>query len=323
MPEETHILVEPIDEPDLSTEELRRVALADKSISAMLGDPGPGDLIVSRPEFTGRTVDDRSAFRTLFYSTASGQAVEVTGRGKAPYEIVATPSAHVPRPEPAELRDAAGLLRADPGFAEYADKPDVVIYQPMPPLANVELDDGTLRRRVTLAVYNPAGGPRHRIAAVDLRDRKVEWSPQGVDVASDHDCESRQPEGVESRPDRTGPARMRIRVVRGNTELWNLVVVRPRDSGPATYDKGSGVELREVKYRGRQLLYRAHVPILNVLYDDGVTFRDWQNEETPFLAVGHDRASRMADMHRAARHDPRVRHRCRELPGRGAVVRRR
>jgi hypothetical protein len=47
------------------------------------------------------------------------------------------------------------------------------------------------------------------------------------------------------------------------------------------------VELRLVRYRGRLVLWRAHVPILNVLYD-GVTFRDWQNQETPFLAQGSD-----------------------------------
>jgi Copper amine oxidase, enzyme domain len=48
------------------------------------------------------------------------------------------------------------------------------------------------------------------------------------------------------------------------------------------------VELHQVRYRGRLLLWRAHVPILNVLYDDGVSYRDWQNQETPFQAQGND-----------------------------------
>jgi hypothetical protein len=85
-----------------------------------------------------------------------------------------------------------------------------------------------------------------------------------------------------------GPGQVRVRVISGGTELWNLVVVRPRDSTPQTYGKGSGVELRMVQYRGRLVFWRAHVPILNVLYDDGVTFRDWQNQETPFVASGSD-----------------------------------
>lgn len=52
--------------------------------------------------------------------------------------------------------------------------------------------------------------------------------------------------------------------------------------------KGSGIELRNVFYRGKLVLYRAHVPILNVLYDDNVNYRDWQNAETVFRAVGQD-----------------------------------
>jgi hypothetical protein len=69
-------------------------------------------------------------------------------------------------------------------------------------------------------------------------------------------------------------------VLLGGEELWSLVVVRPRNSTPTTFNKGSGVELRLVSYRGKLVLWQAHVPILNVLYDDGTTYRDWQNQLT-------------------------------------------
>jgi hypothetical protein len=81
---------------------------------------------------------------------------------------------------------------------------------------------------------------------------------------------------------------VRVRVVVDGEELWNLIVLRPRASTPTTFDKGSGVELRQVTYRGRLVFWQAHVPILNVLYDDNVTYRDWQNQETPFQADGTD-----------------------------------
>jgi hypothetical protein len=77
-------------------------------------------------------------------------------------------------------------------------------------------------------------------------------------------------------------------VIDGSVELWNFQLVRPRDSEPVTYGKGSGIELRNVFYRSKLVLYRAHVPILNVLYDDNVNYRDWQNAETVFQAVGQD-----------------------------------
>ncbi len=69
--------------------------------------------------------------------------------------------------------------------------------------------------------------------------------------------------------------------------LWKFLVVRPAASSGTN---GSGVELRYVDYRGKRVLYRAHVPILNVKYDDDTCgpFRDWQNEEGMFQANGAD-----------------------------------
>ena len=51
---------------------------------------------------------------------------------------------------------------------------------------------------------------------------------------------------------------------------------------------GGEVELRGVSYRGRCVLRRAHVPILNVRYDGDACgpYRDWQNEEGRFRAQG-------------------------------------
>jgi Cu2+-containing amine oxidase len=53
---------------------------------------------------------------------------------------------------------------------------------------------------------------------------------------------------------------------------------------------GSGVTLREVDYRGKRVLYRAHVPILNVQYDGDACgpFRDWLYEESWIQATGTD-----------------------------------
>jgi hypothetical protein len=55
-----------------------------------------------------------------------------------------------------------------------------------------------------------------------------------------------------------------VSVYQGTTLLWRFLVVRPSSSSGAS---GSGVELRYVDYRGKRVLYQAHVPILNVRYD--------------------------------------------------------
>jgi hypothetical protein len=76
-----------------------------------------------------------------------------------------------------------------------------------------------------------------------------------------------------------------VKVSRGNTVLWEFVAIRPAASSGFW---GSGVELRNVAYRGRSVLAQAHVPILNVQYkrDACGPFRDWQWQEGMIQAAG-------------------------------------
>ena len=70
--------------------------------------------------------------------------------------------------------------------------------------------------------------------------------------------------------------------------VWELDLYRPANR---TTLNGSGLELRDVRYRGRLVFERAGVPVLNVEYDPGVgcgCFRDWQHDEAP-IDVGDAR----------------------------------
>ena len=62
--------------------------------------------------------------------------------------------------------------------------------------------------------------------------------------------------------------------------VWELDVYRP---GNRTTVNSSGLEIRNVFYRGRKVFERAGVPVLNVEYDEGGCgcFRDWQDREAP------------------------------------------
>lgn len=244
------------------------------------------------PRIIAANVEDRlgaetGEFRGLAFDSAANEAWDICGHVDRLDDIAMTSTAATPLPSPEELGQALEILRADERFA-HASGDDVVVYQPMPPLADLEQDDGTYTRRISLGILRPAGGPRHHIVSVDIARRLVDWYPIGVHSPTDADCERMLPAGVDVGQDPNGHARVRVRVLDGGTELWNFVLVRPRNSEPATYGKGSGVELRDVRFRGKLVLYRAHVPILNVLYDDGVTYRDWQRQETVFQAVGQD-----------------------------------
>jgi hypothetical protein len=49
--------------------------------------------------------------------------------------------------------------------------------------------------------------------------------------------------------------------------LWKFEAIRPAASSGT---KISAIELRNVRYKGKTVLFQAHVPILNVEYDPPV-----------------------------------------------------
>jgi hypothetical protein len=67
--------------------------------------------------------------------------------------------------------------------------------------------------------------------------------------------------------------------------VWSLCWISPESSSGID---GSGLELRDVFYKGRRVLRRAGLPLLNVNYDPGGcgSYRDWQNGLMDFEADG-------------------------------------
>ncbi|GAA4081285.1 hypothetical protein [Nonomuraea soli] len=284
------VIIEAVGEVGLTAGRLRELAAEHPQVMEYLETTDTARLIVADTPALGHEPHEGSPFRAKIFDPVSNRAVELRGTLDRPAEAEVRPSAYRPVPGAAELEAAAGILRADPAFPA---GDDVVVYRPMPPLADRENPDGTTTRRPTLALYTPSApdGVRHRVVAVDLRARTVDWAPAGdpepVNLRMHHDCEKSVPAPVGSLPDRGGPGRVRLTVLQNGMELWNLIVVRPRNSSG---DAGSGVELQDLRHRGRLVLRRAHVPILNVEYQtaERTTFRDWVNEETRFTASGSD-----------------------------------
>src|SRR2546422_7057666 len=80
-----------------------------------------------------------------------------------------------------------------------------------------------------------------------------------------------------------------VTVTQGGATIWTFIAVRPAASSGFP-GKGSGIELRYVRYKGKMVLWRGHLPILNVEYDKQFCgpYRDWQNSEVCFKANGTD-----------------------------------
>src|SRR5262249_16549344 len=69
--------------------------------------------------------------------------------------------------------------------------------------------------------------------------------------------------------------------------VWRLQAIRPAASSGIS---GSGLEVRFCDYKGKRILYRGHMPILNVKYDGDACgpYRDWQFDEHCFQCDGTD-----------------------------------
>ena len=160
------------------------------------------------------------------------------------------------------------------------------VYRPMPPMALHQLPDGRFERVVNVGIGS-ASGDRNEIVGVDLaRGSLVRYEGGAPWRAQAHHTVCGLPDAGQGTVS-SAAGRVRVRVSRGGTLLWDFVAVRPAASSGTN---GSGIELRHVHYRGKQVLFRAHVPILNVKYDRDACgpYRDWQNEEGRLQAVGRD-----------------------------------
>ena len=186
-----------------------------------------------------------------------------------------------------EFDAAVNLLRQHADLGPRLLDGTVTPYRPMPPLVPVELPDGRIERNIAVGL-NGGGDTRHRIVSVNLnRDHIIVDRLPDVAFPSNSNC---GPPAVDNCAGGGSAQRANVTIKQGANTLWTFQVVRPSASSGTN---GSAIELQHVRYKGKQVLYRAHVPILNIQYLNagggcGPTYRDWQNQEACFQATGTD-----------------------------------
>ena len=262
-----------------------RSILADaeaRIVSFRVDDDGGKSSEPCRPDRFTATIVDYTNGRSLRVAGALA-SLESSSPGDLEVEDVADD----PLPSPEEYADAVDVVRHDRELRAALDTGSLVAYPPMPPLVSTELPDGRIDRAVTVALRTE-GDERidHRVYGVNLFSRRIidldrfHWPDLTV-------CEP--PPASDSCPTTGSTGQVTVAVWQGGQKIWDFVAVRPAASSGTN---GSGIELRYVRYRGKTVLYRAHVPILNIQYlagaDCGPTYRDWQNQEACFEANGND-----------------------------------
>lgn len=284
--EEIQVQIEPYRAEAEALERLHADLVRHHAVQAHLAGT---NLQVAGFELLDKDAAEQARFEAVVFDPDDHRCVRIQGTVSAVGRATATLLPQRQRPSEADFQRAVESLLRHEQISRLVESGTAQAYQPMPPSIDLQRPDGSVERMVMVGIRTEAGDVRHRIVGV-LGDGRVVLNPEGVPQPSAADCEPPAPQGGCSSTG--GRDQVRVRVVQGALTLWDFILVRPRASSGAN---GSGVELRFVDYKGQRVLYRAHVPILNVEYSAagaaagcGPTYRDWQNQESCFRASGGD-----------------------------------
>lgn len=99
-------------------------------------------------------------------------------------------------------------------------------------------------------------------------------APASAQVLTNMDCNSQS-------------ATVHVQWPSADNPIWEFDAIRPgRTQIGGQTPQGTGLEIRNVYYRGRKVFERANTPVLNVEYDAGGCgcYRDWSYSEVNFVA---------------------------------------
>jgi len=224
----------------------------------------------------------------IIFDYTNNRSLEVTADFPAAEALSIISSGSQPLPTSDEWEEAVEILRRDETFGRWLVCEQLVPYRAMPALVQEAGVTGEVQRTLTVGLLPTANTPMpHQVVAVNMVTQRVHTFETGHPATS---SAGSQVCGITPfycpSPPRGTPGQLWISWPASNP-IWRFLAIRPAASSGVS---GSGLELRFVDYRGKRVLYQAHVPILNVKYDDDACgpYRDWQYEEHCIRCDGTD-----------------------------------
>ena len=230
-------------------------------------------------------------YRATTYDYTNNRAILATGSlDEIQGSMEVSESGHQPLPTREEFDEAIEILHQDPDLGPAISEQRVEPQPAMPPLlTEVTRPDGRIDRTLAVLLLSRSNEARNEIVGANMIDQTVlrfpDRAPSGA-LASEATCGL--PNANQPPTPRGYPGQYQVTIPQADgSPLWSFLVFRPSYS---LGTNGSGVTLREVDYRGKRVLYRAHAPILNVRYDGDACgpFRDWLYAESWIQADGTD-----------------------------------
>lgn len=230
---------------------------------------------------------DQQKLRATFYDYTKNRPVVVdTTINNTSLTTVALGTTQ-PLPSSEEFDAAAAIIQKNPNFSDLF-KSGATVYRTMPPLASESL---TTERTLTVGILTPGTATPNQIVAVNMITKAVTtFIKNAPPTAKALEAVCGSTNAGQGTTSRGTAGQFNLTISVSGTPIWQMLVIRPSASSGT---RASGVELRDVTYLGKPILKRAHVPILNVQYDNNACgpYRDWQWQEGMFTANGTDVAS--------------------------------
>jgi hypothetical protein len=234
-------------------------------------------------EFEYVEVEDKSRptqppkrFRVIFYDYTNDRTIVAEADFAAKEAVSARTEYRNPVPNDAEFNEAIDTLKNDSKLGADLRSGTVKAYEPMPPTTVL---DGKTERLVNVGLR---GGSFNEVVGVSIKRGEVVRYQGKAPPQSKSTEGSCGPSSAGQATTSEGTAgQYALTVVRNNVTLWEMLIIRPSASSGT---RKSGIEVRDVKYKGKSVLKRGHVPVLNVQYNPATCgpYRDWQWQENMF-----------------------------------------
>jgi hypothetical protein len=290
MPEELTLDIRPFGADLAALQQLAGSLLEHRRLRGALQGKRLGLLSIEPLESATKVARPRAAdrFHATIYDYTSNRALLAAGSLRKPELLEISESASQPVPSPAEFADAVAVLERHRELGPALRQGRLKPYEPMPPLIVDDEAGGGLERVLAVGLLPSEGTRGHEIVGVNIGRRSVlRFDNRAPATAQAHNPICGQPYAGQTTAAKGTPGMVWVTVSQGGSVLWRFLAVRPAASSGTN---GSGVELRFVDYKGKRLLYRAHVPILNVQYHNNACgpYLDWQWQEGMIEANGAD-----------------------------------
>ncbi|HEY0427458.1 MAG TPA: hypothetical protein VGC76_06595 [Pyrinomonadaceae bacterium] len=226
---------------------------------------------------TGPTLPP-TRFRAVYYDYTNDRTLVAESDFAGREAIVVRQEYFNPTPNDEEFNEAVSILQQDKRFADALKSGALRTFQPMPPTTVL---DGSNERFVNVGTRSTSSTD-NEIVSISLKRGEVIRYPENAPPQSKSLIGSCGPASAgQTTTSQNTAGQYQLTITDGQTTLWDMLVIRPAASSGT---RKSGIEVRDVKYKGKSVLKRGHVPVLNVQYTPATCgpYRDWQWQEDMF-----------------------------------------